>query len=147
METIFSAACAFLLANKASIASKVIASATYDVLKGVLDFSSLKARIMKFFKNENDTEKYLERICDVESKNPSKPYRDIEDSFEELTKGKFDNNLYEELKKWIEENEKQIVRVSNISKMVFKNEGGFNIGVQNAKNINNIQGDYIQSKD
>lgn len=145
MATIFSSICAFLLANKADIASKVIASATYDGLKKVLDFSSLKSRISKFFKKEEDAEKYLETICNAESKNSAKPYRDIEDSFEEITGDKFDNELYNEIKNWVEENQGQI---SNVSKMEFKNEGGFNIGIQNAgKNIFNIQGDYKPKKD
>lgn len=145
MATIFSTVCAFLLAHKADIASKVIASATYDGLKKVLDFSTLKKRISKFFKKDEDAEKYLETICNTESKNVAKPYRDIEDSFEELTGEIFDNELYSEIKNWVEENQGQI---SNVSKMEFKNEGGFNIGIQNAgKNIFNIQGDYKPRKD
>lgn len=145
MATIFSSVCAFLLANKADIASKVIASATYDGLKKVLDFSSLRTKISKFFKKEEEAEKYLETICNTESKNIAKPYRDIEDSFEDITGEKFDNELYNEIKNWVEENQSQI---SNVSKMEFKNEGGFNIGIQNAgKNIFNIQGDYKPKKD
>lgn len=145
MATIFSSICAFLLANKTAIATKVIASATYDGLKKVLDFSSLKNRIKRFFKKDEDAEKYIETICDTQSKNEAKPYKDIEDSFEELTGEKFDNELFNEIKKWIEENQGQI---SNISKMEFENEGGFNIGIQNAgKDIFNIQGDYKPKKD
>lgn len=143
--TIFSSLCAFILAHKADIATKVIASATYDGLKKVLDFSSLKSKISKFFKKDEDAEKYLEKICNSESKNSAKPYRDVEDSFEEISGEKFNNELYDEIKKWIEENQGQI---SNVSKMEFKNEGGFNIGIQNAgKNIYNIQGDYKPKKD
>jgi hypothetical protein len=143
--TIFSSLCAFLLVHKADIATKVIASATYDGLKKVLDFSSLKSKIRKFFKKDEDAVKYLEKICNSESKNSTKPYRDVEDSFEEITGEKFNNELYDEIKKWIEENQGQI---SNVSKMKFKNEGGFNIGIQNAgKNIYNIQGDYKHKKD
>ncbi len=145
MATIFSSICTFLLANKAAIASKVIASATYDGLKKVLDFSSLKNKIKRFFKKDEDAEKYIELICNIKSKNEAKPYRDIEDSFEELTGEKFDKELFHEIKNWIEENQGQI---SNVSKMEFKNEGGFNIGIQNAgKNIFNIQGDYKPKKD
>lgn len=145
MATILSSLCTFVLDHKDDIASKVIASATYDGLKKVLDFSSLKTKISKFFKNEQETEKYLEIICNSESKNVSKPYRDIEDSFEEMTGQKFENELYNEIQNWIEENQSQI---SNVSKMEFKNKGGFNIGVQNAgKNIYNIQGDYKPKKD
>lgn len=143
--SIFSTVCAFLLAYKEDIASKVLASATYDVLKKTLDFSSLKERIKKYFKREDDVEKYLETICNTESKNKEKPYRDIEDSFEKLTGEKYESELFEELKKWIQENETQI---TSVSKMNFNNESGFNIGVQNAgKNIINIKGDYKPKKD
>lgn len=145
MATIFSSVCAFLLAHKADIASKVIASATYDGLKKVLDFSTLRSKIAKFFKKDEDSEKYLENICNREAKNSAKPYRDIEDSFEEITGEKFNTELYDEIERWVKENHEQI---SNVSKMEFKNEGGFNIGVQNAgKNIFNIQGDYNHNKD
>lgn len=145
IETIFSSLCTFLLAEKAGIASKVIASATYDGLKKVLDFSTLKNRISNFFQKEEDTDKYIEIICNTESKNTSKPFRDVEDSYEEISGKPFNEELYNEVKKWIEENQEQI---TNVSKMEFKNEKGFNIGIQNAgKNIFNIQGDYKSKKD
>lgn len=145
METVFSSLCAFLLAHKADIASKVIASATYDGLKKVLDFDKLKRRISKFFKKEEEAEDYLKKLCTEPSKDPAKPHRDVEDSFEALTGAQFNNELFEEIKKWMEENQQSIVEVS---KMDFKNESGFNIGVQNAgKNIYNIQGDYKPKKD
>lgn len=145
IETIFSNICAFVLANKASIVSKVIASATYDLLKKTLNFSQLKNRIKKFFHNEEDAEKYIETICNVESNNSSQPCKDIENSFEEVTGENFDNGLYNELQAWIEENKEQI---ANVSKMEFNNKQGFNIGTQNARgNIYNIQGDYNSSQD
>lgn len=145
MITIFSSICEFLLAHKADIASKVIASATYDGLKKVLDFSTLKNRISKFFKKEEDAEKYIEVLCNTEPKNISKPYRDIEDSYEEISGEAYNEEIYNEVKKWIEENQEQI---TNVAKMEFQNEKGFNIGVQNAgKNIFNIQGDYKPKKD
>lgn len=145
METIFSSLCAFLMAEKAGIASKVIASATYDGLKKVLDFSTLKSRISKFFKKEEDADKYIETICNTESKNSSKPFRDVEDCYGEVSGESYNEELYNEVKKWIEENQEQITKVS---KMEFENEKGFNIGVQNAgKNIFNIQGDYKPHKD
>lgn len=145
METIFSSLCTFLLAEKAGIASKVIASAAYDGLKKVLDFSTLKNRISKFFQKEEEVDKYIEIICNTESKNTSKPFRDVEDSYEEISERPYNEELYNQVKKWIEENQEQI---TNVSKMDFKNEKGFNIGVQNAgKNIFNIQGDYKSKKD
>lgn len=144
METIFSGICDFILANKASIASSVIARATYDGLKKVLDFSSLKQKIKGFFLNEAEAEQYIEIICNEESVNPTKPYRDIEDSYEKLTCQVYNEELYKEIKQWIEEHSEQIV---NVSQMNFQNERGFNIGTQNAgNNIYNIQGDYKPKK-
>ncbi|WP_306540546.1 hypothetical protein [Dysgonomonas sp.] len=144
METIFSGICDFILANKASIASSVIARATYDGLKKVLDFSSLKQRIKGFFQNEEEAEQYVEIICNEESLNTAKPYRDIEDSYEKLTGQVYREELYKEIEQWIKEHSEQIV---NVSKMNFQNERGFNIGTQNAgNNIYNIQGDYKPKK-
>lgn len=140
MLTIFSAASAFILAYKADIASKVIASATYDVLKNTIDFSPLKERLSKFFKKDTDIDTYLETICSQESVNTSKPQRDIEDVFESVTGEKYNEEMFTEIKGWIKENESVLTQVS---KMEFSNTNGFNIGVQNAKkNIINISGDY-----
>ncbi|OXB10201.1 hypothetical protein B0A81_04115 [Flavobacterium plurextorum] len=140
MLTIFSAVSAFVLAYKADIATKVIASATYDVLKNTIDFSSLKERIKKFFKNETEVDTYLETICSQKSVNTSKPQRDIEDVFESVTGEKYNEDIFSEIKEWIKENESVLTQVST---MKFNNTNGFNIGVQNAKkNIINISGDY-----
>lgn len=148
METIFSSICDFLLANQAGItgfASNVIAGAAYDGLKNVIDFSSLNNRIKKFFKKEETTEEFIVAVCNTKSQNTAKPYRDVEDIFEQITGEKYSTELFDEIKIWIEKNKDQI---SSASKMEFKNKGGFNIGIQNAgKNILNIQGDYKPKKD
>lgn len=144
METIFSGVCDFILANKASIVSSVIARATYDGLKKVLDFSLLKQKIKRFFPNEETAGQYIETICNEEVINLAKPYRDIEDSYENLTGQPYNEDLYKEIKQWVEEHSEQII---NVSKMDFNNENGFNIGTQNAgNNIYNIQGDYKPRK-
>lgn len=144
METILSGVCDFILANKASIVSSVIARATYDGLKKVLDFSLLKQKIKRFFPNEEIADQYIETICNEEVINPAKPYRDIEDSYENLTGQPYNEDLYKEIKQWVEEHSEQII---NVSKMDFNNENGFNIGTQNAgNNIYNIQGDYKPRK-
>lgn len=143
--TIFSVLCAFLVASKSELALHLIAHATYDSLKNILHFSSLKTRIKRFFSKEEDVDKYLESICNKESKNNSQPINDIKTTFEELTGENFNFELYDEIKNWIVENADQI---TNVSKMQFSNIKGFNIGVQNAKkNIINIQGDYKPQKE
>lgn len=142
--TIFSALCSFFLAHKGEIASRVIASATYDGLKNTLKFSGLKKRIQRFFKRDRDADRYIAEICDKEARNPSKPIRDLEDAFEEITGDSFNPEIFDLVKEWIMENEKDLVIVS---KMTFTNQGGFNIGTQNAgQNIINIQGDFHAPK-
>ncbi|MET3029192.1 hypothetical protein ABXT06_21115 [Flavobacterium sp. UW10123] len=144
MITIFSAVSAFVLAHKADIASKVVASATYDIIKNTVDFAGLKKRLTNYFKNDSETDTYLQTICSSESVNVSKPKRDIEDTYESLTGQKFDDKIFEEISSWIKENESQLTKVSA---MEFNNTNGFNIGVQNAKkNIINITGDYKPNK-
>lgn len=144
MITVFSAMCTFIIANKSAIATNVIASATYDTLKTILDFSLLKKRIKKFFKSEEDTENYLEKICSTPAKNIKKPDRDVVDSFEELTGEKFNKQLYNEIVTWIKENSGQIEKLAYLH---FENKSGINIGTQTAgKNIFNIQGDYNSEK-
>lgn len=142
--TILSSLCTFLLAHKADIASKVIASASYDSLKGVIDFSDLKHGIKRFFIKEEDADKYVEALCNTEATNIKKPIRDLEDTYEEIAGQDFNDELYKEVKRWVESNENQLIATAG---MQFKNEHGFNIGNQRAgKNIINIKGDYKPNK-
>ncbi len=144
ITTIFSSICAFLLAHKADIATKVIASATYDGLKKVINLSSLKDRIKKFFSKDDEAEKFLEIICTKEIIGNVPPIEAVNENYKALTGNQAETGLYNEIEKWIQENEGQII---TIGKMDFKNKGGFNIGIQNAsKDIYNIQGDYIAPK-
>lgn len=144
MEPILLATCAFLLENKAAIASSIIASASYETIKKALNFTGLKRRITRFFISDEQIDEYLQEICEKESKNPHKPARDIEDSYENVTGKKYNSELFEEIKTWIKENEGIISKTT----MNFESESGFNIGVQNAgKNIINIKGDYKPKKD
>lgn len=143
MEPILVATCAFLLENKAAIASSIIASASYETIKKALNFSGLKKRIAKFFISDEQIEEYLKEICEKESKNPHKPARDIEDSYEDITGKDYNAEIFEEIKSWIKENEESISKTT----MNFETESGFNIGEQKAgKNIFNIRGDYKPKK-
>ena len=144
MESIFGAICAFLITNKAAILSKVIASASYDTLKKVLNFSDLKKRISNFFDKEEKIDEYLKEICSKQASNPNEPESDIEEVYEKLTQKQYDREIFEQIKEWVRDNEKEIASVS----MNFNSESGFNIGTQNAgKNIFNINGDYKPHKD
>jgi hypothetical protein len=139
MSTIIVAVCGFLLENQAAITSSLIASASYDTIKKVLNFSSLKEKISRFFIDEEQIEKYLQKICEEKSNNPRKPERDIEDIYENITQSKYNSEIFENIKEWVMENKNTINETMNMS---FRNESGFNIGVQNAKEIYNIRGDY-----
>lgn len=140
MENIFSSLCGFVLDNKEAIFSSVIASGGYDILKNILNFSSLSERISRFFKNDIQAETFLKEICSEPPQNPNKIHRDIEDCFEAISGTCYDKKLYTEIEQWIKENREQIINAPSFEQ---KNESGINIGVQSAgRDIFNIQGDY-----
>ncbi|MCL2650488.1 MAG: hypothetical protein FWD60_05595 [Candidatus Azobacteroides sp.] len=139
MSTVIGAVCVFLLENQAAIASSLIANASYDAIKKIFNFSSLKNKISKFFIDEEQVEEYLRKICEEKPNNPHKPERDIEDIYENTTKSQYNSEIFEDIKEWVLENKNTINETINMN---FKNESGFNIGIQNAQEIYNIQGDY-----
>jgi hypothetical protein len=144
MNTVIAAVCGFLLENHAAIASSVIASASYDAIKKIFNFSALKKKLSKFFTDEKQIEEYLRKICEESSTNPHKPTRDIEDIYEETTNSQYNSEIFEDIKEWLLENKDLINSSINMN---FKNESGFNIGIQNAQEIYNIQGDYNTKKE
>lgn len=139
MNTVIVAICTFLLENQTAITSSLIASASYDAIKKIFNFSTLKKKIARFFIDEKQIEEYLQKICETSSINPHKPERDIEDIYENTTKSQYDTQIFEDIKEWVLENKDLINSSINMN---FKNESGFNIGIQNAQEIYNIQGDY-----
>ena len=144
MSTIIAAVCGFLLENQAAIASSLIANASYDAIKKVFNFSSLKKKLSKFFIDDEQIEEYLRKICEEKSNNSHKPERDIEDVYENTTNEKYNSEIFEGIKEWVLENQNAINETINMN---FKNESGFNIGTQNAQEIYNIQGDFNTKKD
>ncbi|WP_455508596.1 hypothetical protein [Butyricimonas paravirosa] len=144
MNTVIAAICGFLLENHAAITSSVIASASYDTIKKVFNFSTLKKKLARFFIDEKQVEEYLRKICEESSINSHKPERDIEDIYEETTNSKYNSEIFADIKKWVLENKDKINSSVN---MDLKNESGFNIGIQNAQEIYNIQGDYNTKKE
>ena len=144
MNTVIAVVCGFLLENQASIASSVIASASYDAIKNMFNFSALKKKISRFFMDEKQMEEYIRKICEESSINPHKPERDIEDIYEATTKSSYHSEMFEYIKEWILDNKDMINSSVNIN---FKNESGFNIGIQKAQEIYNIQGNYNAKND
>jgi hypothetical protein len=145
VETIFSSLCSFLVSEQGAIATSVIASGTYDILKNTLNIVNLKERINKFFTDDTKAESFVKELCQKPSANPTKPYRDVEDLYELVTGETYNESVYEEIKVWMHENKDSI---NNATHNKFSNQSGFNIGTQNAgKHIFNIQGDYKPKKD
>lgn len=144
MNTVIAAVCSFLLENQTAITSSLIASASYDAIKKIFNFSTLKKKISRFFIDEKQVEEYLQKICESSSINPHKPERDIEDIYEDTTKSQYNSLIFEGIKEWVLENKDTINSSVNMN---FKNESGFNIGIQNAREIYNIQGDYNTKKE
>lgn len=138
MMTIFGAIVAFLIKEKAGIASKVIASATYDFLKKTLNFNDLKIKIGNLFKTEKDTEIFIESLCE---KPATENFgNDVATLYSNITGNKAPNELLSLIENWVKENKQSIENINNIQ---ITNSSGFNIGVQNAKrDIINVQGDY-----
>jgi hypothetical protein len=144
MNTVIAAVYGFLLENNEAITSSVIASASYDAIKKVFNLSSLKKKLSRFFIDKEQVEEYLRKICEEPSINSHKPERDIEYIYEETTNSQYNYEIFENIKEWVLENKKIINSSMNIN---FENESGFNIGIQNAQKIYNIQGDYNTKKE
>lgn len=145
MLTIFAAAlCKFFVAQKASIASSIIARGTYDVVKENLNLGSLRQKLTGFFQDEAQAETFVEQLCQKEAANVEKPYRDVEDLYENSVAKEYSPDIYKAIESWAKENETAIY---NAAQMHFTNQGGFNIGTQSAgKDIYNIQGDFKPKK-
>ncbi|MCT3991086.1 hypothetical protein HZQ23_08165 [Elizabethkingia anophelis] len=143
MTTIFESVVTFLLAEKAGIASKVLASATYDILKKSLNFSALKMKIRNMFKSDSETQQFIDGLCETPATNNY--HNDVTGLYSATTGNVAPENLIFLLEEWIKENKESIEDINNIQ---ISNSSGFNIGVQNAKrDIINIQGDYYSKEE
>lgn len=144
--TILAGLYAFLNAHKEDIASKVIASATYDGLKKTLDFSALKKKLGSFFNKEEDSEKFIEAICSENIAAGVSAGDAVKQLYEQISGHQFNDQIISSIKEWFSESEVAIQNLTVVSNT--GNSGGFNIGSQNAgRNILNIQGDYKPKKD
>lgn len=136
----------FLNAHKEDIASKVIASATYDGLKKTLDFSALKKKLGAFFSKEEDSEKFIETICNESIADDASTNDAMKQAYEKISGHQFNDQIMSSIKEWLSENDVALQNLNVVSNT--GNSGGFNIGSQKAgHNIYNIQGDYKHKKD
>ncbi|WP_316777869.1 hypothetical protein [Pedobacter antarcticus] len=135
----------FLDAHKEDIASKVIASASYDVLKKSLNFSSLKKKLTGFFKKDEDSERFMEAICEKKMMTDSAADDEVKQIYESTSGLVYDDKVISFIKEWLLENKSAIQSLNIVTNS--NNSGGFNIGSQNAgRNIYNIQGDFKPDK-
>jgi hypothetical protein len=137
MSTILSMLYEFISNHKGDIASKMLASAGYDMLKNSINFKSLKNRIKGYFKKDEQTQKFIEDVCNNQVTETS-----IENEIAQLYKGitgsEHNSDLLSELRSWVSENQNSF----NQFNVQFSNTSGFNIGNQSAgRDIYNIQGD------
>ncbi len=143
--TIIAALYAFLDTHKEGIASQVIASASYDVLKKSLNFSSLKKKLMIFFEKEEDSERFIEAICNQTVTPDSPTDTEVQKVYENISGMPYDDKILSSLKEWLVENKQAIQNLNIVTNS--NNSGGFNIGSQNAgRNIYNIKGDFKSHK-
>jgi hypothetical protein len=143
-STLLATLSTFLYAHKADIASKVIASASYDVLKNSLDFSVLKNKLAKFFKKDQDGEKFIETLCEQKMTTDVEVDEEVKKVYESISGATFDQEIVTTIKEWLSENKGAIQRLDVVTNS--NNSGGFNIGSQNANNIYNVQGDFNPDK-
>lgn len=84
-----------------------------EILEKTL-WTPLKNRIVNFFDNEEETEEFVKKISVKEISCAAKPYRDIEDIFEEM-KGKIpDMQLFETIVQFFIENQ-ELIKNMNLS--------------------------------
>lgn len=119
------------------LASAIAGGITWDVAKQYI-LLPFKTKFSKFFQDEKQAETYLESLCNDKVVNSSKPYRDVEDKYEEIVKIKFPQEFIEELKQFIIENKELIDNMNSEAKTVF------DIKEQHAgRDINNVNGTQI----
>lgn len=140
ITTLFAALSEFLTEHKGDIASKMAASAGYDILKKSLDFKGLATKIKCYFKKPEQPEQFIEQVCNQPIQESEDPETSLRTAYEKFTGETFPPQLLQDLKTWFKDNSEAIQQTTIVS---FNKSSGFNIGAQQAKgNIYNVQGDY-----
>ncbi|CAN5585832.1 hypothetical protein BH10BAC2_BH10BAC2_11260 [soil metagenome] len=140
ITTLFAALADFFEHHKGDIASKMAASAGYDILKKSLNFKGLAAKIKGYFKKEEQVDQFIEQVCNQPIQEGEDPQTAIRTTYEKFTGDPFPPELMKDLKIWFADNREAIQQTTTVT---FSQTSGFNIGAQQAKgNIYNVQGDY-----
>ncbi|MFI2959723.1 hypothetical protein [Priestia sp. JSM ZJ58] len=117
----------------------VVGNLSYDGVKKLN--KSFKERFKKYYKSEEEAEVHLELMSTAQSTNPKKPFRDVEDTFEDIMSTELPKGFIEEFKEWILENQEVLLN------SVQNNSNSFNIGSQSAQgDINNVNGTQIVNR-
>lgn len=106
-------------------------------------FTSLKEKLSSFFTKEDEFEKLVQEIQTRKASNPLKPYRDLEDLYEEITGGiEYPEEMTEIIKNWVLENQ-DTLKEFYTDKSVHVG-GVFNIEKQTAgRDVNNISNSTV----
>lgn len=140
MSTILSSIYDFFVAHNADMASNILASAGYDVLKNSIDFKSLKDKIKGFFKNDADVDQFISNLASSPIETGADPKEAIKAAYEKIADAPYTDEILELVKSWLEVNKEQIGAVNIVT---ISGSSGFNVGVQTAgRDVINIAGNY-----
>lgn len=115
------------------IASAIAGGVLWDTLKAYL-WLPFKNRFTTYFNSEEEAESFFEKLAKSNSINKKKPYRDVEDIYEEVACKKIPNEFIDELKEFIVSNKDKI-------EMINQDKGDFSSNNQQAgRDINNVKG-------
>lgn len=116
------------------VASVIVGNLSWDIAKKYL-YIPFKNTLGKHFENEQQVEQYLEALHSSKAINCSKPFRDVEDKYEELVGKEVPEGFIDEVKQLMIENKDIIDEMNAQAKIVF------NIKEQHAgRDINNVNG-------
>ncbi|MGL5869335.1 hypothetical protein [Clostridium chrysemydis] len=114
-------------------ASAIAGGILWDAIKGQL-LIPFKNKFSKYFSTDNEAEEYLQKIYETESINKKKPFRDIEDVYEEVTKKELPDGFINELRDFFIENNDKI-------ELLNQGKGDFTgLNQQAGRDINNVKG-------
>lgn len=115
--------------------SESLKSIGTELLEKVL-WVPLKSKILKYFDTEKQADEFLEEISEQEAKAIEKPYRDVEDIYENI-KGEIpDMELFNTISRFFEENQDLIKEINGSSEMERSNA---DIYIQKADKIFNAR--------
>lgn len=121
------------------LASAILGGVTWDITKEYL-LLPLKNKIGKYFIDDEQVQNYIETVSSTNVINIKKPYRDIEDIYENITNQEVPLDLTDTLKEFFIEN-KELIEAMNKR---LQTNSIFQISNQHAtRDINNVNGHQI----